>query len=465
MGFATGIVYLAEYLMLKRHEIEADIEILDYSCFSDDEVKIHSLDYTNIENLIVGVTTTTASYQSALCVAKNFKRSNSKCTIIFGGHHASADTEIILQNHLGIVDFIITGEGEIALYEFVKYFPEFENIPNLVYLKDSNIIKNQIVPLLSDTELDLISFSYSEPELYGHPGKFDTITYVSARGCPLKCFFCAVANQKMRAKSIVQVKKDIEMLLKLGFNAIAIEDNFFAQSITRTLNLCAELKAIKKEFPSFQWDCQTRVESLKSPDVIKAMDDAGCYAAYLGIEALNSDHLLYLGKTKNPDRYLELLFDIVIPNMLNSNIDCYINLQLGIPESNYNHHRQTMDSLKKIGIMANKKGKHVTIFPQLHVVYPGTVHYFKAISENKFRKDIYEQFTIWETIQNNLYGWMGENFAHGTGGIPQGILNKEKLKGNLFEIIPEKILEIQNQLSEIKRTEGIRVFEYKPFII
>jgi len=463
-GFATGIVSLAEYLALKQNEIDTDIEILDYSLFGADEVKIHSLDYANIENLIVGVTTTTASYQSALYVAKNFKRSNTKCTVIFGGHHASADPENILRSHQGVVDYVITGEGEIAIYEFIKNFPTIENASNLVYLKDDKIVRNKIAPFLSEADLDLISLSYKETELYGHPGKFDTITYVSARGCPLKCSFCAVANQKMRAKSVHKVKEDINKLLQLGFNTIAIEDNFFAHSPTRTFELCKELEALQKETSPFKWDCQTRVESLKSPEIINAMEKAGCYAAYLGVEALNYEHLIYLGKTKNPDRYLELLFDVVVPNMLNSNVDCYINLQLGIPGSNGSHHKQTMESLQKVGTMAKKKEKHVTVFPQLHVVYPGTKHYYDAVAEKRFNENIYETFTIWEAKQNNLYGWMGENFAHGTGGIPEGVINKDLLRESEFRVEPEKVLQIQNQLSEIKRIPGIEIFEYKKYL-
>lgn len=463
-GFATGIVSLAEYLALKQNDINTDIEILDYSICSPDEVKMHSLDYGKDQNLIVGITTTTASYQSALYVAKNFKRSNAGCTVIFGGHHASADPENILRNHPGIVDYIITGEGEIALYEFMRDFPKIDNISNLVYLKDQKVIKNKIAPFLSEDDLNLISMSYKETELYGHLGKFETITYVSARGCPLKCSFCAVANQKMRAKSTHKVKEDIFKLVKRGFDTIAIEDNFFAHSPTRTFELCNELESLQKEITPFKWDCQTRVESLKNPDIIKVMEKAGCYAVYLGVEALNQEHLIYLGKAKNPDRYLELLFETVIPNMLTSNVGCYINLQLGIPGSNGSHHRQTMEALRKIGAMAKRENKSITVFPMLHVVYPGTKHYYDGVYYKTYTSDVFEYFTKWEATQTNLYGWLGENFAHGTGGIPQGILNAERLKENIFEILPDKILEIQNQLSEIKRIAGIKVFEYKPFI-
>lgn len=464
-GFATGIVSLAEYLYLKKSEINTDIEILDFSLLYPDEVKIQTLDYSRSENLIVGITTTTASYQSALYVAKNFKKSNPNCTVILGGHHASADTDTILRNHSGLVDFIISGEGEVALYEFVRDFPLVGDASNLVYLKNNQIVRNKIAPLLSENHLDKISLSYKETELYGHAGKFDTITYVSARGCPLKCSFCAVANQKMRAKSVLQVKADLKKLLKLGFNTIAIEDNFFAHSPTRTFELSRQLGTLKQTSPLFRWDCQTRVESLKNPEIIKAMEDGGCYAAYVGVEALNDEHLIYLGKTKNPEHYLQVLTETVVPNMLASNIDSYINLQFGIPGSTKNHHNQALSHLKKIGLMASKKGKAITVFPQLHVVYPGTQHHIEGTISKRFSRDIFESFTKWEVQQNNLYGWMGENFAHGTGGIPEGILERSLLAKSRFSVEHERVLQIQNELADIKKLRGIKIFEYKKFLV
>ncbi|NOT50242.1 MAG: radical SAM protein [Chitinophagaceae bacterium] len=463
-GFATGIVSLAEYLSQKKAESFVDVQIIDYSQDTPEEVFIDSLKYAGVENLVVGVTTTTASYQSAIDVAKSYKQNIPSCNVIFGGHHASADPETVLRNNIGIVDYIIAGEGEVALYNFLHDFPQVRNTPNLIYIDKSDIIKNTHAPLLSQEDLDLIMLGYKERKLYGHAGKFDTITYVSARGCPLQCSFCAVANQKMRTKSTKKVCEDISQILDLGFNTIAIEDNFFAHSHVRTMELCSSLSEVRKSYPSFRWDCQTRVESLKNPDIIMAMERAGCYAVYLGVEALNYDHLIYLGKSKTPDRYLELLSDLVIPNLLKSSVNCFINIQFGIPGSNSQHDSQTISTLAAIGKRAASMRKKVTVFPMLHVIYPGTKHYFDGVTVGYFSKDVFERFTQWEASQISLYNWMGDNFAHGTGGIPQGILNKEKLREGKFEIITDKVLEIQNLLSKVKYMEGISLFEYKPFI-
>lgn len=72
------------------------------------------------ERLVVGITTLTAFYQSSLQVARTFKYFSPDCTVVFGGHHASADAEIVLRNHPDTVDFVVVGEGEKSLVEFLE---------------------------------------------------------------------------------------------------------------------------------------------------------------------------------------------------------------------------------------------------------------------------------------------------------------------------------------------------------
>jgi hypothetical protein len=95
------------------------------------------------------------------------------------------------------------------------------------------------------------------------------------------------------------------------------------------MDLCTALERMQQTV-SFRWDCQTRVESLARPGVIDAIARAGCDAVYVGVEALDADTLIYLGKTDRPDRYVDTLFTVVVPQLLASSINCYINLQYGV---------------------------------------------------------------------------------------------------------------------------------------
>ena len=288
--------------------------------------------------------------------------------VVFGGHHVSADYETILLRHHGIIDLVILGEGERSLCELIRRYRSIDTVSGVAFFKDGKILRTQPSNLLTQEELDSIPITYGDNGFIGTPGKFDHVTYVSARGCPLQCAFCAVGNDRIRAKSIPAVVRDIETLLDMGFSRIAIEDNFFAHSSKRTSKICMALAEIKKRRNgAFAWDCQTRVESLARADTIELMTNAGCEAVYIGVESFHPEHLAYLNKSTQPEKYLHQLMDQVIPSLLASTIDCYLNLQFGIPGETPEHQRQTFAILETIGNLAVEHDKEITIFGILHI--------------------------------------------------------------------------------------------------
>src|ERR1035438_4862570 len=100
-GFATGLTSIADFIHSQLPTVK--VFLYDFS-----EERIPSLKAAILrcgapitDKTIVGVTTTTASYQAALSVAEAFKdvahHAGLDVTTIFGGHHAGADAEIVLQ--------------------------------------------------------------------------------------------------------------------------------------------------------------------------------------------------------------------------------------------------------------------------------------------------------------------------------------------------------------------------------
>lgn len=473
-GFATGMISIANYVQAKIPAIQVQLLDLSKEPMLSLESRILNRGLSFAKNTVVGITTTTASYQSALFVASTFKKLSVrgvKFVTVLGGHHASADAEVILQKHPKEVDYIVIGEGEIALTEFLHRFPNECSTPGLAFKHNDSIQINPSPPLLNERELDSIPIIFKERGLLGTPGKFGHVTYVSARGCPLKCAFCSVANQKIRARSVHRVVEDIRRLVDMKFSRIAIEDNFFAHAPKRTNELCEALATLRRKGLKFTWDCQTRIESMDRPGLVPLMERAGCEAVYLGVESLNPDQLIYLNKTPNADRYLDRLHEKVVPALLESNVECFINLQFGLPGENEKHHEVTKAFLKKLGLDAARQNKCITIFPMLHVVYPGTEHFNSGLRQKKFPRDIFESFTFWESRQAPVLNWLGKHFAHGTGGIPVGILNPEVLQSGVFEMQTREIVEldavmrIDSILTDLDELEGIRVFKYGSHLV
>lgn len=466
-GFSNGLLALANHVSTSLPEVQ--VQILDLSETPWDEVE-GELGRTVCpagKHLVVGVTTTTASYQSALRVAQNFKWMYPSCTVVFGGHHASADTENVLRHHAEVIDFVIVGEGERALVSLLKNRkrPGMFLTPGLAFLHKEEFYQNPSAPVLTSRELDDLPLTFQEGGLFGTPGKFHHVTYVSARGCPLKCAFCSVANERIRAKSVPRVIEDVRELVSRGYRQIAIEDNFFAHSPSRTRELCTALASLREEGVPFSWDCQTRTESLARPGTVSLLEGAGCEAVYIGVESLNDDQLIYLNKTANPQRYLDQLVKVVVPELLESSVGCYLNLQFGLPGERDLHVERTFYYLRELGRMAAGRDKKITIFPQLHVVYPGTFHFRAGVSEGRFSKEIFESFTEWESRQSPVITWLGEHFAHGTGGLPEGILGPAKLRRGEYEVDIDAVLRISSALKAMERIEGIAVFNYGSHLV
>ena len=466
-GFSSGLISLANFVAAKESSIEVRLLDLGMISLSALESAIKTLITDISGDLFVGITTTTASYQSALKVARAFKRLSDKIVVVLGGYHASTQDDVILRHHYPSVDLVIRGEGEIALLELVRQYPDLSMVPGLSYLDGNAIRRNPSAPFLVQEELDCLPPMFCGQGLRSAPGKFDHVTYVSARGCRLECAFCSVGNQDFRAKSISSVIADLRILVgEYGYRRIAIEDNFFTHSPRRTLDLCAALEELQQDL-SFTWDCQTRIESMHRLDIVEAMERGGCEAAYLGVEAFEPKQLIYLRKTPSPDSYLTMLEHQVVPQLLASRIDCYLNLQLGLPGEQQLQRDSTLLQLQRLGQKARGCGKGITIFPQLHVIYPGTQHFHEALQENRFGPDgidIFEDFTRWESQQEPVLRWLGEHFAHGTGGIPVGILSSDRLHLGKFVIDSDAILRIVNQLEQIENIPGITIFKYSHYL-
>ncbi len=478
-GFPSGLIALANWVRLEVPGVP--VELLDLSSTSPGDVGPcvkNAVAHAGNRPILAGVTATTASYQSALHVVRVVKRVAPDAVTMLGGHHGAAQDNLVLRAHPDI-DIVFRGEAELALVQLLRDFPDYGAVAGITFRgSDGAILRNPAAPRLEQHDLDRIAPLDRGRSAPSVPGKFDHTTYVSARGCPLACSFCSVANQTIRAKSPKAIAADLCFLSGvLGFRRIAIEDNFFAHSPKRTRQICAAISAARRETP-FTWDCQTRVESMRDPATVRLMADSGCEAVYLGAEALAGADLRYLGKTNNPAVYLRVLEHVVVPNLLESSISTYLNLQLGLPRQRKEDRDQTMEVLGRLGAAASDAGREIVLFPQLHVIYPGTKHFLDGVFEGTFgafddasaggleidRNLVFEEFTLWESQEEPILRWLGEHFAHGVGGIPIGILDRDSLERGRFVVRAGRVAEIATQLTEIDRIPGIEVFKYGTYL-
>src|SRR5439155_5152543 len=141
-----------------------------------------------------------------------------RAIVVFGGHHASADAATVLRSHPELVDFVIVGEGEAPLLQFLVHWPDVRDVSGLCFVDPAGAVRCNPPPRPLDQEtLDTLAVDPTWFRGSHEPGKFDHYTYVSARGCPLRCRFCSVANTAIRGKSAAVVSREVAEIVAAGF--------------------------------------------------------------------------------------------------------------------------------------------------------------------------------------------------------------------------------------------------------
>jgi hypothetical protein len=128
-GFASGLISLANFVQL--HEPAIYIRLLDYSQADPLEIdgELRSA-VARAGDALIGITATTASYYNAALVAQACKRLRPETPVVLGGHHATAQDEVILRRHPEF-DIVVRGEGEWALLSLLRSFPALSGVPGM----------------------------------------------------------------------------------------------------------------------------------------------------------------------------------------------------------------------------------------------------------------------------------------------------------------------------------------------
>lgn len=227
---------------------------------------------------VVGISSMTANYYSALMVAKITKNISDDITVIMGGKHPSALPEDVLENKE--IDYVIVGEGEIPLKQFLLNLTKYSEINGLVYRENGSIHKNKPIYL---EDLDVLPIPYFKSNINRYDFEENnnsavTWNLIGARGCPFSCVYCA-SDKNIRYRSPHHIIEEIKHIKnRFHLNYFAFLDDSFSLNKKRAFELC-DLLAPEK----VNWRCSTRVDIIDEK-LIKKMKESGCYEIAIGIE-------------------------------------------------------------------------------------------------------------------------------------------------------------------------------------
>ena len=230
---------------------------------------------------LVGISALFTPYAGeAMRTAQVVKARLPKAKIVLGGHHPSALPESVMA--ADAVDFVIRGEGEVAMPLLAKALAEggrMDTIPGLASRgTDGSIQINPVARMQNIDDSPLPATQLVNQKFYRRKNGSSTVI-VASRGCPMKCSYCCLGNQPesgYRRKQVATVIREIEQFAdqtKSGF--IDFEDENLSLNRRWFLRLLSE---ISHRFGGSRFELRA-MNGLYPPsldeEVVQAMKTAG----------------------------------------------------------------------------------------------------------------------------------------------------------------------------------------------
>jgi radical SAM superfamily enzyme YgiQ (UPF0313 family) len=197
---------------------------------------------------VAGIGCMTCELPEAIEEAKRLKSAHPELKVVFGGAHPSGDPEECLRT--GAVDFVIVGEGEIALNQLLGALQngrEPDGIQGVWSVKNGSISPGGAAPTpdvlgLPRPAYDLLRlpdyFRLDSP--WHFPKSRRAVQFITERGCPYQCSYChEIHTKKFRGMAPEAVLDQIEWLVREhGVEELMIVDDIFNFDLERAKTIC-----------------------------------------------------------------------------------------------------------------------------------------------------------------------------------------------------------------------------------
>jgi anaerobic magnesium-protoporphyrin IX monomethyl ester cyclase len=223
------------------------------------------------------------------------KVSHRDVTVVLGGNHATAQSEIFLNE--GNVDYVVAGEAERPLLKLMESLSKNQvDIPirsiscttagSLVLARELDLVENlDTLPFPAWDLFPMQNYLGSKHKHTMLPSRGAVAEVITSRGCPFGCTYCAshvVSGRTFRARSVSNVIAEINTLKnRYCIEEVHFEDDNLALDKARFTLLCKELAGL-----GIRWTAPNGM-SIAGLDesLVRLMKNSGCYAIFLAIES------------------------------------------------------------------------------------------------------------------------------------------------------------------------------------
>lgn len=253
-------------------------------------------------------------------VAKKIKAINPATRILLGGPEVSYEYEAIIAKEE--IDYIIVGEGETGFSEFIKSYPNIEQVPNLVRKLNEQVIANPQAPLF-----DLRHYAHSMPYRFDKPEDLaNKVLYIeTSRGCPYKCEFClASLDNKVRYLPNDSIKATLLHMMQHG-RVIKFLDRTFNIKRDFTIDIFKFILEHRRPENVFQFEITA---DILHPDIIQFIHEQvpkGLFRFEIGIQTVNQKANLEVSRKQNFEKTKSII------KQLDYKVEMHLDLIVGLP--------------------------------------------------------------------------------------------------------------------------------------
>jgi radical SAM superfamily enzyme YgiQ (UPF0313 family) len=254
---------------------------------------------------LAGVSLMSQHYDYARRITRDLNEDMPELVTVWGGIHPTIDPDSSVEH----AHFACIGEGERTLLEMadrIERNEALEDVPNLAYLRDGNLVRNPLYPLIED--LDALPLAEHVPTnahvlqednvlpldapRYARLARFEGRKYciITSRGCPFCCTYCCndvyrklYGRWVVRRRSIPHIIGEIEKAMAehpqishLDFH----DDCFLACDMEYLREFCAAYKArVAKPFIA------RSTPATVTPERMALLKEAGMTWVCLGLQS------------------------------------------------------------------------------------------------------------------------------------------------------------------------------------
>lgn len=255
-------------------------------------------------------------------VAEMVKKAIPSIAIVFGGMQVSFETRSFMKEN-DFVDYVIRGEGERVLFNFIKslidYEFDFENIAGLAYRDGDQVVVN---PYDAPLDPESIPFPYERFEA----GK-GVVYYETIRGTSDRTIYSQfLPDARVRALSLSRVCTELRYFLASEVEKVVFLDRWFNYNSERAYRILEYIIHNDNGITSFEFSING--DELDE-ETIRLMSEArkGQIIINADLASTNAEVLAAIGRNENVYRMMYNLTKL----MQSGNIIVNVRLRSGLP--------------------------------------------------------------------------------------------------------------------------------------